>query len=65
LAAPWLLASLAAGALAMLAAVLLARRWVQHAPASPWLQRVIEALSGRRLARARAELDALSGWTPT
>jgi hypothetical protein len=65
LAAPWLLASLAAGALAMLAAVLLARRWVQHAPASPWLQRAIEALSGRRLARARAELDALSGWTPT
>jgi len=63
-AAPWLLASLAAGTLAMLAALILARRWVQRAPASPWLQRAIDALSGRRLARARAELEALRGWEP-
>lgn len=63
-AAPWLLVSLGAGTLAMLAALVLARRWVQRAPASPWLQRAIDALSGRRLARARAELDALRGWEP-
>ena len=61
-AAPWLLASLGAGTLAMLAALILARRWAQRAPASPWLQRAIDALSGRRLARARAELEALRGW---
>jgi len=63
-AAPWLLASLGAGTLAMLAAWVVARRWAQRAPASPWVQRAIDALSGRRLARARAELEALRGWEP-
>lgn len=61
-AAPWLLVSLGAGTLAMLAAWVLARRWAQRAPASPRLQRALDALSGRRLARARAELEALRGW---
>ncbi|MEK0267664.1 hypothetical protein QT383_17415 [Stenotrophomonas rhizophila] len=46
----------------MTAAMVGARRWLQRAPASPRLQRAIDALSGRRLARARAELEALRGW---
>jgi len=61
-AAPWLLVSLGAGTLAMVAAWVFARRWAQRAPASPRLQRALDALSGRRLVRARAELEALRGW---
>jgi hypothetical protein len=61
-AAPWLLVSLGAGTLAMIAAMVAARRWVRRAPTSPRLQRAIDVLSGHRLARARAELEALRGW---
>jgi hypothetical protein len=57
-----LLISLVAGAALMTALLLLARRWQRQAPESPRLQRAIDALSGRRLAGARAELEALRDW---
>ncbi|MCF7751919.1 hypothetical protein KQ945_14260 [Bacillus subtilis subsp. subtilis] len=55
--------SLVAGIALMTALLVLARRWQRRAPHSPRLQRAIDSLSGRRLARARAELDALRGWS--
>lgn len=58
----WLLISLMAGAALMTALLVLARRWHRRDPQSPRLQRALDALSGRRLARARAELDAVRAW---
>ncbi|HAI46359.1 MAG TPA: hypothetical protein DCM50_06600 [Stenotrophomonas sp.] len=54
--------ALVAGLALMTALLVLARRWHGREPQSPRLQRAIDALSGRRLARARAELDALREW---
>lgn len=54
--------SLVAGLALMTALLVLARRWHRRDPHSPRLQRAIDSLSGRRLARARAELDALREW---
>ncbi|WP_312235889.1 hypothetical protein [Stenotrophomonas sp.] len=62
-AARWLLVSLLAGTAMMVALLVLARRWLQRAPQSPRLQRAIDALSGRRLAQARAELAAVRDWS--
>jgi hypothetical protein len=62
-AAHWLLVSLLAGTAMMIALLVLARRWLQRARPSPRLQRVIDALSGRRLAQARTELAAVRDWT--
>lgn len=61
-AARWLLVSLLAGTAMMIALLVLARRWLQRDPQSPRLQRAIDALSGRRLARAHAELAAVRDW---
>lgn len=61
-AARWLLISLVAGAALMTALLLLARRWVRRDPDSARLQQAIDILSGRRLTRARAELQALREW---
>jgi membrane protein implicated in regulation of membrane protease activity len=61
-AARWLLVALLAGTAMMIALLVLARRWLQRDPQSPRLQRAIDALSGRRLARARAELAAVRAW---
>lgn len=58
----WLLISLLAGVAAMTALLVLARRWHRRDPQSPRLQRAIDSLSGHRLARARAELDAVRTW---
>lgn len=54
--------SLVAGVALMTALLVLARRWQRRDPHAPRLQRVIDSLAGRRLARARAELDALREW---
>lgn len=61
-AARWLLVSLVAGTAMMIALLVLVRRWLQRDPQSPRLQRAIDALSGRRLARAHAELAAVRDW---
>ncbi|WP_256774736.1 MULTISPECIES: hypothetical protein [unclassified Stenotrophomonas] len=61
-AARWLLVSLVAGTAMMIALLVLARRWLQRDPQSPRLQRAIDALSGRRLARAHTELAAVRDW---
>lgn len=62
-AARWLLVSLVAGTALMVALLALARRWFTRDPQSRRLQRAIDALSGRRLAQARAELDGLRDWS--
>lgn len=62
-AARWLMVSLIAGTVLMAALLVLARRWMARDPHSPRLQRAIDALSGRRLVQARAELEGLREWT--
>lgn len=61
-AAPVLVISLVAGLALMTALLVLARRWVQREQESPRLQRAIDVLCGRRLARARADMAALRAW---
>lgn len=52
----WFGLTLAFGAAAMVASLWLARRWARRPPATPWLRRTIDDLSGCNLARAQAQL---------
>ncbi len=56
----WFQATLAFGVVAMVASLLLARRWAAHPPRQRWLRGMIDNLSGCNLARAQAQLEEIA-----
>jgi cytochrome c biogenesis protein CcdA len=58
----WIYASLAIGAVGLVASLWLARRFIDRPISSPWLKRMIDDLAGASLRRAAREIDDLASF---